>query len=54
MKAWSTNVDFTAAINDVKVKKRKAEEMRGKRSYRYMSANDDVTEKFLKYIKKKY
>ena len=54
MKAWSTNVDFTTAINDVKLKKRKAEEMRGKRSYRYMSANDDVTEQFLKYIKKKY
>jgi hypothetical protein len=54
MKAWSTNIDFTTAINKVDAGKRKAERLKGVSPYRYMSDNDDVTEKFLKNIKKKY
>lgn len=54
MIAWSTNIDFTTAINDVKPKKRRADKVKGQQSYRYMSGNDDVTEKFLKNVKKKY
>ena len=54
MKAWSTNIDFTTAINEIDVEKRKAERAKGTQAYRYMSAPDDVTEKFLKDVKKKY
>lgn len=54
MRAWSTNIDFTIAINEVREDKRVAERRKGSSAYRYMSAPDDVTEKFLKRIKKKY
>ena len=54
MQAWSTNVDFTTAINKIDAKKRKLKRSKGTTAYRYMSANDDVTEKFLKQVKKKY
>ena len=54
MRAWSTNIDFTTAINEVREDKRVAERRKGSLAYRYMSAPDDVTEKFLKRIKKKY
>ena len=54
MKAFSTNPDFTTAINEIDVEKRNAERVKGAPAYRYMSAPDDVTEKFLKEVKKKY
>ena len=54
MRAWSTNPDFTTAINEVADGKRKAERVKGANPYRYMSAPEDVTEKFLKEVKKKY
>jgi hypothetical protein len=54
MRAWSTNVKFTAAINEVNAEKRVAKRVKGTRPYRYMTASDDVTEKFLKAVKKKY
>jgi hypothetical protein len=54
MRAWSTNIDFTAAINENDAEKRMAKRVKGTRAYRYMSAPDDVTEKFLKTAKKKY
>ena len=54
MKAWSTNVEFTTAINRIDSDKRISGRAKGAQAYRYMSAPDDVTEKFLKDIKKKY
>ena len=54
MQAWSTNIDFNAAIEKVDVEKRKAKKVKGGRTYRYMSAPEDVTEKFLKQVKKKF
>ena len=54
MRAWSTNPDFTDAINAVDPGKRIAERSKGVQSYRYMLANESVTEKFLKQAKKKY
>ena len=54
MQGYSTNPKFMAAINDVKEKKRVAEKKKGVSAYRYTFANEDVTEKFLKYVKKKY
>ena len=54
MRAWSTNPDFTTAINEVADGKRVAERVKGATPYRYMSAPEDVTEKFLKSVKKKY
>ena len=54
MKAWSTNPDFTTAINEIDVEKRNAERVKGAPAYRYISAPDDVTEKFLKEVKKKF
>ena len=54
MQAWSTNIDFTAAIDKLDAEKRKAKKVKGGRSYRYMSAPEDVTEKFLKQVKRKY
>jgi hypothetical protein len=54
MRAWSTNPDFTTAINEVADGKRKTERVKGAHPYRYMSATEDVTERFLKGVKKKY
>ena len=54
MQAWSTNPYFTEAINEVSDGKRVAERSKGAQSYRYMTAADDITEKFLKMAKKKY
>ncbi len=54
MKAWSTNIDFTTAINDVDAADRQAERQKGVSPYRYMCDKDDVTENFLKNINKKY
>ena len=54
MQAYSTNPKFMAEINDVKAKKRVLEKTKNTSSYRYNTANEDVTEKFLRYIKKKY
>ena len=54
MQAYSTNPKFMAEINDVKEKKRVLEKTKNTSSYRYNIANEDVTEKFLRYIKKKY
>ena len=54
MKAWSTNPEFTIAINEVKESKRSVKKRKGSPSFRYMCAAEDVTEKFLKEIKKKY
>ena len=54
MRSWSTNEDFNIAIREVSDAKRKAESKKGATPYRYMSASEDVTEKFLKSVKKKY
>ena len=54
MKAFSTNPDFITAINEIDVEKRNAEREKGAPAYRYISAPDDVTEKFLKVVKKKF
>ena len=54
MQGYSTNPKFMAAINDVKEKKRVAENKKGASVYRYTFASEDVTDKFLKYVKKKY
>ena len=54
MRAWSTNEDFNIAIREIADGKRKAESKKGATPYRYMSAPEDVTEKFLKQVNKKY
>ena len=54
MRAWSTNSQFNAAILSVPDGKRKAERIKGAQAYRYMIADEDVTDKFLKQVKKKY
>ena len=54
MRSWSTNEDFNIAIREIADGKRKAEPKKGAIPYRYMSAPEDVTEKFLKSVKKKY
>jgi hypothetical protein len=54
MKAWSTNIDFTTAINEIDAEKRKTERVKGAPAYRYMSAPDNVIDKILKDLKKKY
>ena len=54
MRAWSTNPDFTTAITEVSDEKRRAKGKKGTNPYRYMTAPEDVTEKFLKDVKKKY
>ena len=46
-----TKVKSLFLIND---DKRRADPKKGATPYRYMSAPDDVTEKFLKSVKKKY
>jgi hypothetical protein len=54
MRAWSTNEDFNISIRAIADGKRKADTKKGATPYRYMSAPEDVTEKFLKQVKKKY
>jgi hypothetical protein len=54
MRAWSTNPEFNASILSVPDGKRKAERVKGAPAYRYMIAPEDITEKFLKQVKKKY
>ena len=54
MRSWSTNEEFNIAIREITDAKRKAEPKKGATPYRYMSAPEDVTEKFLKSVKKKY
>jgi hypothetical protein len=54
MRAWSTNEDFNIAIREIADGKRNAESKKGATPYRYMSAPEDVTEKFLKEVKRKY
>ena len=54
MRAWSTNEDFNIAIRETAEGKRKADSKKGAPAYRYMSAPEDVTEKFLRQVKKKY
>ncbi|MBC8510334.1 MAG: hypothetical protein H8D33_01560 [Cryomorphaceae bacterium] len=52
--SWSTNEEFNIAIREITDAKRKAEPKKGATPFRYMSAPEDVTEKFLKSVKKKY
>jgi hypothetical protein len=54
MRAWSTNPEFNASILSVPDGKRKAERVKGAPAYRYMIAPEDITEKFLKQVKKKF
>jgi hypothetical protein len=54
MRAYSTNDDFTIAIQEIADGKRKAESKKGATPYRYMLAPEDVIDKFLKQVKKKY
>ena len=54
MRSWSTNEEFNIVIREIADAKRKAEPKKGATPYRYMSAPEDVTEKFLKSVKKKY
>jgi len=54
MRSWSTKEDFNIAIREIADAKRKAEPKKGVTAYRYMSAPEDVTEKFMKSVKKKY
>ena len=54
MRAISTNPEFNLAISDLKDTKRKSKSIKGKAPYRYMLANEDAPEKFLKRIKKQF
>jgi hypothetical protein len=54
MRSWSTNEDFNIEIREITDAKRKAEPKKGATAYRYMSAPEDITEKFLKLVQKKY
>ena len=54
MRAISTNPEFNAAITDVKDIKRKSKSVQGLDPFRYMLANEDSPEKFLKKIKKNF
>ena len=54
LRSWSTNEEFNIAIREITDAKRKAEPKKGATPYRYMSAPEDVTENFLKSVKKKY
>jgi len=54
LRSWSTNEEFNIEIREITDAKRKAEPKKGATPYRYMSAPEDVTEKFLKSVKKKY
>ena len=54
MRAYSTNPAFNSKINEIDAGKRKAERVKGAPAYMYMSAPDDIAEKFLKNVKKKY
>ena len=54
MRAISTNPEFNLAITDVSDSKRKSESIKGETPYRYMLANEDAPEKFLKRIKKQF
>ena len=54
MRAISTNPEFNSAILEVKDSKRKSESVKGLDPYRYMLANEDAPEKFLKRIKKEF
>ena len=54
MRAISTNPEFNTAITDVKDTKRKSKSIKGMDPFRYMLANEDSPEKFLKKINKKY
>ena len=54
MRAWSTNPEFNASILSVPDGKRKAERVKGAQAYRFMIAPEDITEKFLKQVKKKF
>ena len=54
MRAISTNPEFNLAISEVKDKKRKSKSVQGMTPYRYMLANEDAPEKFLKRIKKQF
>ena len=54
MRAYSTNEDFNIAIREIADGKRNAEPKKGAARYRYTTAPEDVTEKFLKQVKKKY
>ena len=54
MRAISTNPEFNASITDIKDTKRKSKSIQGLDPYRYMLANEDAPEKFLKKIKNKF
>ena len=54
MRAISTNPEFNLAISGVKDKKRKSKSVQGATPYRYMLANEDAPEKFLKRMKKQF
>ena len=54
MRAISTNPEFNTAITDVKDTKRKSKSVQGLDPFRYMLANEDSPEKFLKKIKKNF
>jgi len=54
MRAISTNPEFNLAITDMSDSKRKSESIKGETPYRYMLANEDAPEKFLKRIKKQF
>ena len=54
MRAISTNPEFNASITDIKDTKRKSKSIKGIDPYRYMLANEDAPEKFLKKIKNKF
>ena len=54
MRSVSTNPDFNLAISDVNDNKRKASQERGQKPYRYMLAQEDALEKFIKRIKKEF
>jgi hypothetical protein len=54
MKAWSDNPDFEVAINDISHERRKAERRKGAPAYRYMFVPEEVAEKSLRQLMKKY
>ena len=54
MSSWSDNPDFEIAITEISNDKRRAERIRGAPAYRYMFVSEEVVERSLKKLLKKY
>ena len=54
MSSWSDNPDFEIAINEISNDKRRSERVRGAPAYRYMFVSEEVAERSLRKLIKKY